>query len=90
MISSFPTVTVATTQPALERQANSHQCAAEPWGRGPQHEKIKVRRERGDPQGEKSERTTERGLDLQMKKQDPAKTEAPQGFQHCILFEAGD
>lgn len=31
-------------------------------------------------------RTTERGLDLQMKKQDPAKTEAPQGFQHCILF----
>lgn len=31
-------------------------------------------------------RTTERDLDLQMKKQDPTKTEAPQGFQHCILF----
>lgn len=31
-------------------------------------------------------RTTERDLDLQMKKQDPAKTEAPQGFQHCFLF----
>lgn len=61
MISSFPTVTIATTLPVLERQANSQQFAAEPWGSAPQCEKIKVRRGRGDPPGEKSEENNRKG-----------------------------